>query len=177
MAWYRQLYGQIILGLILGAIYGVIACSLGWGELTARWIAPFGTIFVNLLRLIAVPLILASLTLGVASLSNLRKLSQIGGQTILIYMLTTLVAITLGLVIVNLTQPGHRVPPEMRNRLQVTYQKDVATRTEAAAQTKYRTPLQPLIDMVPNNIFAAASENRNMLQVVFVALLFGVGLI
>lgn len=177
MSWFRQLYGQIILGLILGAIYGVIASALGWGELTSRWIAPFGIIFVNLLKLIAVPLILASLTLGVASLSDLRKLSQIGGHTIFIYILTTLVAITLGLAIVNLTKPGHRVPPEMRNRLQATYQQDMATRTEAAEQTKHRTPLQPLIDMVPSNIFAAASANRNMLQVVFVALLFGVGLI
>lgn len=177
MSWYRQRYVQIILGLILGGIYGLVASTLGWSELTNRWITPFGIIFVNLLKLIAVPLILTSLTLGVASLSDLRKLSRIGGQTILIYIITTLVAITLGLVIVNLAKPGHSVPAEMRDRLQRTYQQDIVTQTEAATQTESQTPLQPLIDMVPDNLVAAASANRNMLQIVFVALLFGVALI
>ena len=177
MPWYRQLHWRIIFGLILGLIYGVLAASTGLGPFTAAWISPFGIIFVNLLKLIAVPLILASLIVGVASLSDLKKLSRIGGKTISIYISTTAVAVLLGLLLVNILQPGSQVPTEMREKLQETYRADVETRTEEARETTIRSPLQPLVDMVPENFFGAASANRNMLQVVFVALLFGIGLI
>ena len=177
MRWYRKLHWQIIAGLVLGLIYGIVAASQGWGRFTADWIAPFGTIFINLLKLIAVPLVLASLVTGVASLSDLRKLSRIGGKTIAIYLATTVVAVTLGLVIVNLMRPGDQVPAEMRDRLQAAYQKDTAAGTAAAEKAKERGPLQPLVDIVPENFFASSSDNRNMLQVVFVAILFGIGLI
>lgn len=177
MIWYRQLHWRIIFGLILGLIYGVLAASIGLSPFTAAWISPFGVIFVNLLKLIAVPLILSSLIVGVASLSDLKKLSRIGGKTISIYISTTTVAVLLGLLLVNVLQPGSQVPVEMREKLQETYREDVETRTEAARETTTRSPLQPLVDMVPENIFGAASANRNMLQVVFVALLFGIGLI
>ena len=177
MRWYRKLHWQIITGLILGLIYGIVAAANGWGGFMARWIAPFGTIFINLLKLIAVPLVLASLITGVASLADLRKLSRIGGKTIAIYLATTVVAVTLGLVIVNVLRPGGRVPGEMRERLQAAYQADAATGAAAAEKAKTRGPLQPLVDMVPENFFASSSDNRNMLQVVFVAILFGIGLI
>ncbi len=177
MPWYRQLHWQIVIGLILGLIYGVLAAVFGWREFTARWLTPFGTIFINLLKLIAVPLILVSLITGVASLSDLRKLSRIGGKTISLYLATTTISIALGLIIVNVTRPGHRIPSDMRDQLQATYQQDAAARTEAAQETRQRTVLQPLVDMVPENFFQAASLNRNMLQVVFLALLFGIGLI
>ena len=177
MRWYRQLHWRIILGLLLGLLYGVIAAVAGWGPFTVRWIAPFGIIFVNLLKLIAVPLILASLILGVASLSDLRKLSRIGGKTIGIYIVTTGLAVIVGLLVVNVLGPGNQIPENMRQRLQETYQADAAERAEIAEETRAQTPLQPLVDMVPENIFGAASANRNMLQVVFVALLFGIGLI
>lgn len=177
MPWYRQLHWQIVIGLILGLIYGVLAAVCGWSEFTAHWLTPFGTIFINLLKLIAVPLILVSLITGIASLSDLRKLSRIGGKTISLYLATTTISIALGLVIVNVTRPGHRIPSDMRDQLQATYQQDAAARTEAAQETRQRTVLQPLVDMVPENFFQAASLNRNMLQVVFLALLFGIGLI
>ncbi len=177
MRWYKKLHWKIIIGLVLGLIYGVLAATMGWGGFTDRWIYPFGKIFLNLLKLIAVPLVLASLVTGVASLSDLRKLSRIGGKTITIYLATTAVAVTLGLVIVNLMKPGHRVPEDMRVRLQEVYKDDVATREAAADQASQRGPLQPIVDMVPENVFGAAGDNSNMLQVVFVALLLGVGLI
>ncbi len=162
---------------MLGLVYGIVAAANGGGKFTADWIAPFGKIFINLLKLIAVPLVLASLITGVASLSDLRKLSRIGGKTIAIYLATTAVAVTIGLLLVNLLKPGHQVPADMRDRLQATYQVD-ATKGEAAAeQAKQRGPLQPIIDMVPDNIFSSASNNSNMLQVVFFAILFGIGLI
>jgi proton glutamate symport protein len=177
MSWYRKLHWQIIIGLISGVMYGILASTTGFEKLTADWVSPFGTIFIRLLKLIAVPLVLASLICGVASLSDLKRLSRIGGKTITIYIGTTIVAVTIGLVIVNILKPGHQVPPEMRDQLEATYQSDVESRTDIARQTRAQGPLQPLVDMVPENLFGAAADNRNMLQVVFVALLFGIGLI
>tara|TARA_B100000700_G_scaffold311506_1_gene393898 strand:+ start:41 stop:1333 length:1293 start_codon:yes stop_codon:yes gene_type:complete len=171
------LHWQIIIGLALGLFYGILAASSGWGAFTSDWIAPFGTIFISLLKLIAVPLVLASLITGVASLSDLKKLSRIGGKSIGIYIGTTAVAVILGLVSVNIIQPGDKVPQQMKNKLEQTYEKDASARTGKAQQVKDRGPLQPIVDMVPSNFFSSASSNRNMLQVVFVAIFVGIGLI
>lgn len=172
-----KLHWKIIIGLALGLLYGIFAASQGLSGFTSNWIAPFGTIFISLLKLIAVPLVLSSLITGVASLSDLKKLSRIGGKTITIYILTTAISVTIGLVIVNMLQPGDTVPDEMKIKLQETYQSEVDTKASAAADIKDRGPLQPIVDMVPSNFFNAASSNRNMLQVVFVALFIGIGLI
>ncbi len=177
MPWYKKLHWQIIIGLVLGLLFGVLSAVMGWNAFTSDWIAPFGTIFLNLLKLIAVPLILASLITGVASLSDLSKLSRIGGKTIGIYMLTTVIALVIGLTIVNVMQPGKTVPPEMRERLEATYGGDASARTMLADQAKERGPLQALVDIVPENILGAAGDNRNMLQVVFFALFAGIGLL
>tara|TARA_B100000953_G_scaffold87081_1_gene70981 strand:- start:504 stop:1727 length:1224 start_codon:yes stop_codon:yes gene_type:complete len=150
---------------------------MGWGQFTTDWIAPFGTIFIRLLKFIAVPLVLTSLITGVASLSDLKKLSRIGGKTISIYIITTAISVTIGLVIVNILQPGNKVPYDMQSKLQETYQADASYRADSAQEVKERGPLQLFIDMVPSNFFEAASNNRNMLQIVFIALLIGIGLI
>ena len=176
MPWYRQSHWRILIALGLGLVYGVVAAYAGWGGFTADWIAPFGTIFLRLLLLVAVPLVLASLITGIASLSDLNKLSRIGGKTIAIYLGTTLIALIIGLVLVNLLNPGAVVPESVRVRLQETYQGDVSDREELAAEARERGPLQPLVDMVPDNIAGAASDNRRMLNVVFLAFLFGVAL-
>ena len=172
-----ELHWKIIIGLTLGLIFGVISASQGWGDFTNNWIAPFGKIFINLLKLIAVPLVLSSLITGVASLSDLKKLSRIGGKTITIYIVTTAIAVTIGLVAVNIIQPGETVPEDMKTKLQNTYQSAASGKMEAAEQVKDRTILQPVVDMVPNNFFSSASNNRNMLQVVFVAIIVGIALI
>jgi len=177
MPWYRKLHWQIIIGLVLGLIYGVVAASAGWGQFTSDWIAPFGTIFLNLLQLIAVPLIIASLIIGVASLGGLEQLSRIGGKTLGIYVLTTTIALIIGLVLVNTIQPGNTVPQEMRTQLEQTYQGDIEESMEMAKEAEGRGPLQPLVDMVPSNFLSSASDNGNMLQVVFVAIFFGIGLL
>ena len=177
MVWYKQLHWQIVIGLVLGLLYGVVAAIAGWEDFTADWVAPFGTIFLNLLKLIAVPLIIASLITGVASLSDLKKLSRIGGKTIAIYLGTTVIALIIGLTVVNIMKPGRAVPEDMRIRLQESYEGDVASRELLAEQAKERGPLQPLVDMVPENFLSAAADNGDMLQVVFVAILFGIGLL
>ena len=179
MAWYKKLHWQIILGLLLGLVFGVAAASNGWGGFVDAWVRPFGTIFITALKLIAVPLVLASLITGVASLSDLRKLSRIGGKTIGIYMLTTAVAVTLGVLLADLFQPGGTFSPELRDDLVTAFGGDAEVRMASIAEAgiRERGPLQFLVDAVPDNIFAAFSDNGNMLQVVVVALLFGIGLV
>ena len=176
MPWYREPHWRILIALVVGLGYGVVAAYAGWGRFTADWIAPFGAIFFRLLLLVAVPLVLASLVTGIASLSDLNKLSRIGGKTIAIYLATTLVALLIGLTLVNVMQPGRMVPDSVRLTLQQSYEGDVASREAMAAAASERGPLQPLVDMVPDNIIGAASDNRRMLNIVFVAMLFGVGL-
>ncbi|MDJ0841284.1 MAG: dicarboxylate/amino acid:cation symporter [Acidobacteriota bacterium] len=171
------LHWKILLGMVLGLVYGVIAASTGLGWITSDWIAPFGKIFVNLLKLIAIPLVLGSLITGVASLSDLKKLSRIGGKTITIYIATTAVAVTIGLLVVNIMQPGKSLPQDMRTKLQSTYESSVADKEEAAGAARERGPLQPLVDMVPSNFFSSAGNNRNMLQVVFFAIFVGIALV
>ena len=177
MAWYHKNHWRILIALSLGVAYGIVAVWAGLSQFTADWIAPFGAIFLRLLLLIAVPLVLASLITGIASLSDLRKLSRIGGKTIAIYIGTTLVAVLIGLTVVNLLDPGETVPDDLRTRLQATYQADAEARELAAQDARGRGPLQPLVDLVPDNFFGAATSNRNMLNMVFVAFLVGTALI
>tara|TARA_B100001250_G_scaffold126231_1_gene107411 strand:- start:2181 stop:3479 length:1299 start_codon:yes stop_codon:yes gene_type:complete len=171
------LHWQIIIGLLLGLTYGVIATNAGWGDFTSDWIAPFGTIFINLLKLIAMPLVLSSLITGVASLSDVKKLSRIGGKTIAIYIGTTAIAVTLGLASVNMLRPGDKIPDAMKEKLQMTYEKDASKKAGTVQEVKGRGPLQPIVDIIPSNFFFSASSNRNMLQVVFMAIFIGIGLI
>jgi len=171
------LHWQIIIGLILGVLFGIVAATNQWGQFTADWIAPFGTIFVNLLKLIAVPLIMASLITGVASLADISKLSRMGGKTIAIYLMTTVAAICIGLILVNTLKPGDSLPDDVVASLQSNYQQQVEQREGVVQLVRERGPLQPIVDIVPENIIGAAGNNRNMLQVVFFALLVGVALI
>jgi Na+/H+-dicarboxylate symporter len=177
MAWYRKLHWQIIIGLLLGLFWGLFASSLGFSTFTSNYIKPIGSIFVRMLELIAVPLVLASLVSGVASLSDIRKLSRMGGKTILFYLITTVFAITIGLTIVNLLEPGASLPQETRDQLTSSYNQAVVDRGAKAEEVLKRSPMQPIVDIVPRNFFAAAADNSQMLQVVFVAILLGIGLI
>lgn len=172
-----QLHWQIIIGLFLGIIFGIISTFAGWSQFTTDWIAPFGIIFIRLLKFIAIPLVLTSLITGIASLSDLKKLSRIGGKTISIYIVTTAISVSIGLVTVNLLQPGNKVPYDMQVKLQETYEEDASYRADNAKQVKERGPLQLFIDMVPSNFFEAASNNRNMLQIVFISILIGIGIV
>jgi Na+/H+-dicarboxylate symporter len=171
------LHWQIIIGLILGVLFGIVAAVNLWGQFTQDWIAPFGTIFVNLLRLIAVPLVMASLISGVASLHDLHQLSRMGGKTIAIYLMTTVAAICIGLVLVNTLKQGDSLPEDVAADLQGTYQQQIEERAGDVQIARERGPLQPIVDIVPRNIIGAAGSNRNMLQVVFFALFLGIGLV
>ena len=172
------LHWQILIGMFAGVVLGVLLSFTDWGpQLIKDWIKPFGTIFINLLKLIAMPLILASLIKGVSDLKDISKLSAMGGRTIGIYLFTTILAVILGLVLVNTIQPGKSIQEETRQELMMAYEDNASEKRAAAAQQREAGPLQPLVDIVPDNIFKATTNNRNMLQVIFFAVFFGIGLI
>ena len=173
-----QLHWKIIIGLVLGTIYGIASAINGWSDFTSDFISPFGTIFLNLLKLIAVPLVVSSLITGVASLSDTRKLSRIGWKTIALYISTTAVAVSIGLILVNVLEPGSAIPESYQESLSSEYVDKAASKQELASSIQNnRGPLQPLVDMVPSNMFSAASNNSNMLQIVFISIVFGIALI
>ena len=172
------LHWKILIGMALGVVYGLVLSFVdGGGDFIGDFIKPFGTIFINLLKLIAIPLILASLIKGVSDLKDISKLSQMGGRTILTYVATTLIAVTIGLILVNTIQPGKSISVETRQELVEAYATDADQKREAVAKQQEAGPLQALVDIVPSNIFAAATNNRNMLQIIFFALFFGIGMI
>ena len=172
------LHWQILLGMVAGVGFALIMSQFSWGpKLVTDWIKPFGNIFIAALKLIAVPLILASLIKGVSDLKDISKLSKMGGRTILLYLITTVIAVSLGLAIVNIVQPGKTISEDTRNELVESYRSDADSKIAAAEQQKESGPLQAVEDLVPDNIFNAASDNGNMLQVIFFAIFFGIGLI
>ena len=172
------LHWKILIGMALGVLFGLVMSYVGGGsQFVGDYIKPFGTIFINLLKLIAIPLILASLIKGVSDLKDISKLSQMGGRTILTYISTTLVAVVIGLILVNTIQPGKSISVETRKELVEAYASDANQKREAAAKQRSAGPIQALVDIVPSNIFAAASNNRNMLQIIFFAVFFGIGII
>ena len=172
------LHWQILLGMVLGVLVGILMTQFESGkEIVQDWIKPFGTIFINSLKLIAVPLILASLIKGVSDLKDISKLSQMGSRTIGLYLMTTVIAVSIGLVLVNIIKPGESISSETRQELVDNYSGDATKYANEASKQKESGPLQALVDIVPENIFGAASENKNMLQVIFFAIFFGIGLI
>ncbi|MCP4882894.1 MAG: dicarboxylate/amino acid:cation symporter [Flavobacteriales bacterium] len=172
------LHWKILLGMVLGVAFGFLMVSFSGGkEIVQDWIKPFGTIFINALKLIAVPLILGSLISGVSDLKDISKLSKMGGKTVLIYLLTTVMAVTIGLLLVNSLKPGNSISEETRTELVSNYSQSTQKYKEEAANQQNNGPLQALVDLVPDNIIGASSKNKNMLQVIFFAIFFGVGLI
>ncbi|GGZ35440.1 glutamate:proton symporter [Echinicola pacifica] len=172
------LHTQIIIGLILGLIVGLVVVKAELSpDFVIDYIKPIGTIFINALKMIAVPLVLASLIVGVSNLGDITKLSRIGGKTIGAYMITTVIAVSLGLVLVNVFAPGKSLPPETRENLMTMYDDVVGDKSNQVAELQEQSPLKPLVDIVPQNVFLAATDNASMLQVVFFAIIMGIALL
>ncbi|PKR80422.1 dicarboxylate/amino acid:cation symporter [Brumimicrobium salinarum] len=190
------LHWKILIGMGAGVLFSLILLMTPWGsamttisvageeipisnaELFVRhWIKPFGSMFINALKLIAVPLILASLIKGVSDLKDISKLSKMGLRTILTYLATTIIAVSIGLIIVNIIQPGKTITSETRENLIENYSGEAGKSIDSAAKQKENGPLRALEDLIPDNIFNAASDNGNMLQVIVFAIFFGIGLI
>ncbi len=171
------LWAKILVGMLVGILVGVTGVWLGFGWLITDWVKPFGVIFLNLLKLVAMPLIFASLVTGVAGLSDITKLSRIGLKTISYYLVTTIIAISIGLLLVNVLKPGKAFPEEKRLEMMEQYAVDVEGRKLAVDNIKSDGPLQFIVDIVPENVVGAASDNANMLQVIFFAILFGLAVV
>lgn len=172
------LHWKILIGMALGVLFALLCAQFSWGkEFIVDWIKPFGTIFINLLKLIAVPLILGSLIKGISDLKDISKLSKMGFRTIGMYLVTTVLAVSIGLAIVNIIKPGSFITEETRTELVNSYANDANSKIEAAGKQKEAGPLKALEDIVPDNIIKAAADNGNMLQVIFFAIFFGVSLI
>ncbi len=171
------LHWKILIGMVLGLLFGILASNFGWQGFVGDWIKPLGTIFINLLKLIAIPLILASLIKGVSDLQDISKFSKMGLRTIVLYICTTVIAVSIGLLIVNLLEPGETVSPETIAQLTGEYSGSAESKVTGAIDQTTKGPLQFVEDMVPDNIFGAASDNGNMLQVIFFAIFFGISLL
>ncbi len=209
------LHWKIVIGLFLGVAWAVAGSYLGWSTFTESWIAPFGRIFINLLKLIAVPLILFSIIGGIVSLGHPRNLGRLGGKTLLIYLVTTLFSVSLGLLLVNVFKPGKALDDELRlenrmayelwltdkglsprdgrwfshdleneavlnlvkNKIGVSDAGEVLAKIEVAQKSRESGPLTFLEEMVPSNLFSSLGDNRNMLQVIFFSIFFGIALL
>jgi len=171
------LHWKILIGMIFGLLFGLWMKNLGLNEVVVDWIKPFGTIFINLLKMIAVPLIIVSLIVGLSDLKDISKLSKLGGRTVLIYLFTTVTAVSIGLVLANLIKPGRFINAESRESLLESFSGDATQKIQLAEISKNNGPLQPLIDIVPENVFKAMGDNGSMLQVILFAILIGIGLI
>jgi len=174
------LHWKIVIGMVAGLLFGFSMTFFSWGnEFVTNWILPLGTIFVRLLKLIAVPLILASLIKGISDLKDIAKFKDMGLKTFGLYMMTTLVAIFIGLTLVNVFVPGDGISPETVEKLTATYANDsgVTSKIATATAQKQAGPLQFVIDMVPDNVFFALSDNGLMLQVIFFAIFFAISML
>jgi len=174
------LHWQILIGMVIGLIFGYIMLQIDGGpEFVDRWVKWLGTVFVKLLKLIAIPLILASLIKGISDLKDISKFANIGLRTIIIYVFTTVIAISIGLILVNVLQPGDGVSDETIAKLTDTYATDsgVQSKISEATRQKESGPLQFVVDMVPDNAFSALSDNKLMLQVIFFAIFLGISML
>lgn len=171
------LHWQILIGLLTGIIIGIIASQVGLQFIITDWIKPLGIIFINLLKLIAIPLILVSLIKGIVDLQDISKFKTMGIRTFLLYVSTTILAVSIGLLMVNIIAPGDSVSAETISQLSMDNGEAMKAKIETAVATKNTSPLQFLVDMVPDNFFKAASGNSNMLQVIFFSIFFGISLL
>ena len=173
------LHWKILIGMILGIIFGFIMNTVDGGKtFVGDWVKPFGTIFINLLKLIAVPLILASLIKGVSDLKDISKIKKMGLRTIAIYIVTTLVAIVIGLTIVNTVKPGEGMSVDTIEKIKEKYVSSdgVVDKLNKASNQNEAGPLQALVDIFPKNIFTALGDAK-MLQIIFFSLFVGICLL
>ena len=174
------LHWKILIGMVVGILFGLGMTTVdGGANFVGNWINPFGNIFVKLLKLIAVPLIIASLVKGISDLKDISKFKNIGLRTIGIYIGTTVIAITIGLLLVNVVQPGEGISEETITKLTETYANSsgVQSKIQEASNQKNSGPLQFLVDMVPDNAMKAMSNNKAMLQVIFFTIFLGISML
>ncbi|MDI3527910.1 MAG: hypothetical protein PWR03_2094, partial [Tenuifilum sp.] len=160
-----------------GLLFGFLVVLLGLNQFASDYIKPFGVIFLNLLKLIAMPLIFASLVSGIGGLKDISSLSKLGLKTVSLYIVTTIIAVSIGLTMVSIISPGSYLSQEKKAEYLQRFSNDITEKQKVAESLSDNSPLQFLVDIVPENVVEAASNNTSMLQVIFFAILFGVALI
>lgn len=210
------LHWKIIIAMFLGVAWALFSGTFGLNDITTDWLDPFGKIFINCLKFIAIPLVLFSIVSGVTGLGDPASLGKMGLKTLGLYLVTTITAISLGLIVVNLFQPGvqNNESKRIENRLsyeiwanksgiefkddqrlidtadpkvleKVSKKLDEEMSSESyqelsaknqSASNLGQSPLQPLVDIVPENLVIAMGDGKLMLQVIFFALFFGISL-
>ena len=177
MRFKLPLYAQILFGMLLGGVVGFMGVHFGFELFVKKWILPFGDIFTRLLKMIAIPLIIASLIKGVTDLRDFSSFSKMGLRTLSLYIFTTLVAISIGISLVNISGIGKDIPDAVKTELSDMYSDKASTKIIQAKEKQDDSPLKPLVDIIPDNLFKAMSSNGSMLQVIFFSIFFGIGLL
>ena len=174
-----KLHTKILLGLLIGAVIGIGANqALGGDHAAVAWVnkylaGPVGQVFLRMLFMIVVPLVFASISLGVAGLGDLRKVGRVGGKAIGYFFASTALAATLGLVAVWVVRPGASLAPETRESLLQTYAGDASSRVQAAQQTNFG--IETAVNIVTRNPVKSAVD-LDLLGIIFFALMFGAAL-
>jgi proton glutamate symport protein len=170
-----QLYTKIFIGLVAGIAVGGSAnvLEITWLQGLLQRVEPLGTIFIRLIMMIVIPLIVASLILGTASLGDIRKLGRLGGKTVAFYMFTTAAAVTMGLLVSNIVRPGARIDPVTRDEIAAVFEADAAGRIEVVPE---RPSLgETVMNMVPSNPFRSAADGE-LLPLIIFSVIFGAAL-
>ncbi len=167
-------YAKILFGMFVGVIIGLLAVNLNFESFVRDWISPFGDIFIRLLKMIAIPLVLLSLVKGIGSLQDISKLAKIGLRTVMLYVSSTVIAITVGVILVSIIQPGSMVSIESSHSLADTFAGDLGSTFGTVESLQNTSPLQPLVDIIPENMIESLASNSSMLQVILIAILIGV---
>ncbi|KAA6339581.1 Proton glutamate symport protein [termite gut metagenome] len=168
------LYLQILLGMGAGILIGIIALHFNGTSFIQDWIYPWGRLFIRLLQLIAVPLVIVSLIKGVIGLKDISRFSRMGGRALIIYVITTIIAIMIGLSMGLLVKPGELVDKTQIAHIQEEYQTIAEEKAIVAEQSKEQGPLAFINEIVPDNIFSATTDNAKMLQIIFFTLFLGI---
>ena len=166
-----QLYTKVLIGLLLGVVFGVLANQWGFSAFVFSYIKPIGSAFIKLISMVVVPLVFASLLVGTASLNDIRKLGRIGAKTMAYYLCTTIIAISIGLLLANTLKPGVGLSEETRTEL-IQSQSEQAE-AQIGTGRKKPTITDILLNIVPTNPIRAFVEGK-MLQIIFLALMAGI---
>jgi proton glutamate symport protein len=169
------LFAKILIGMVLGVVAGFLFLQTGGQWFVNEWIKPWGAIFIRLLKLIAIPLVFVSLIKGVAGMKDLKKLSNIGIKTLSLYLATTIFAVSLGMGAATLIKPGNVFSKQESAFYKEKFSNESMTNSKQVSETK--SPMDYIVNMVPENLFTAAGDNSNMLQIILVALLIGVAIV
>jgi proton glutamate symport protein len=166
-----QLYTKVLIGLLVGVIFGVLANQGGFSAFVFSYIKPIGSAFIKLISMVVVPLVFASLLVGTASLNDIRKLGRIGAKTVAYYLCTTIIAISIGLLLANTLKPGEGLSEEKRTQLTESVSEKEGAEIETALKKPTITDI--LLNIIPTNPVKAFVEGK-MLQIIFLALMTGI---